>query len=85
MNEVNERVSDWILIREWVKTRGGQIFPTFSATEWFIRRHRPRLVASGQFIVRKGSAGSVVGPAFDAVVLAILREESARAVSEEAA
>ena len=78
-------IADWILVRAWVKTRGGQVFPTFAAAEWFIRRHRVRLVESGQFIIRKGSAGSLVGPGFDRVVLEIMREESQRALMEQEA
>ena len=81
----HDRVSDWITIRAWVKQRGGKAFPTFASVEWFIRRHRQRLIESGQFIIRKGSAGSLVGPGFDRVVLEIMREESARAIEGEAA
>lgn len=80
--EQDEHLSNWKPVREWVKNCGGRAFSTFAATEWFIRRHRARLVESGQFIIRKGSAGSLVGPGFDRVVLDILREESQRALSE---
>ncbi|MBP8198158.1 MAG: hypothetical protein KAX64_06315 [Chromatiaceae bacterium] len=73
-----DRVADFRPLRAWVADCGGEAFSTFSAAEWFIRRNRDRLLASGQFIVRKGSAGSLVGPRFDAVVLDILREESRR-------
>lgn len=85
MTEQNERVADWIPVRAWVADRGGKLFNTFASFEWFIRKHRPRLVKSGQFIIRKGSAGSLVGPGFDRVVLEIMREESARAIEGEAA
>lgn len=78
-NELIERVADWTPLRAWVADRGGHVFRTFSAAEWFVRRNRPRLIESGQFIVRKGPAGSLVGPGFDEVVLSILREESREA------
>jgi len=70
-----ERVADFMPSRAWVADRGGHAFSTFSAFDWFIRRHRDRLIQSGQLIVRRGSAGNLVGPRFDAEVLAILREE----------
>ena len=71
-----ERVADYRPLRDWVADCGGQTFPTFASAEWFIRRNRDRLIQSGQLIIRKGSAGSLVGPEFDSVVLDILRESS---------
>jgi hypothetical protein len=76
MSIENERVADFTPFKDWVIDCGGKTFQTHSAAEWFIRRHRARLVQSGQLIVRKGQAGSLVGPQFDSVVLAILRDES---------
>jgi len=70
-----ERVADFVPVRTWIADCGGSAFSTFSAFDWFCRRHRARLLKSGQLIVRRGSAGNLVGPRFDAVVLAILREE----------
>lgn len=70
------RVADYRPLRDWVANCGGSTFPTFSSAEWFIRRNRERLTQTGQLIIRKGSAGSLVGPGFDKVVLDILREES---------
>lgn len=81
----HDRLSDWTTARDWVKQEGGKVFPTFASLEWFIRRHRQRIIESGQLIVRKGSAGSLVGPGFARVVLEIMREESARAIEGEAA
>lgn len=76
-----EQVQDFTPLREWIVDSGGPAFKTFSAAEWFIRRHRQELVESGQFIIRKGSAGSLVGPGFGALVLEILRRESREAVA----
>ncbi|MCK7578686.1 MAG: hypothetical protein MZV65_25025 [Chromatiales bacterium] len=86
MTEQCEHVKDWIVIRAWVKNRGGQVFPTFAAvSSGLFAAIAQRLVESGQLIIRKGSAGSLVGPGFDRVVLEIMREESARAIEGEAA
>lgn len=85
MHVETERVADYRPLRDWVADRGGSAFPTFSSAEWFIRRNRDRLVQSGQLIIRKGSAGSLVGPGFDAVVLDILRDESAGGLQKVAA
>lgn len=70
------RVADYRPLRDWVANCGGSTFPTFSSAEWFIRRNRERLTQSGELIIRRGSAGSLVGPGFDKVVLDILQEES---------
>ena len=85
MHAQPEQVADYRPLRDWVADRGGSAFPTFSSAEWFIRRNRDRLLKSGQLIIRKGSAGSLVGPGFDAVVLDILRDESACGLQNSAA
>jgi hypothetical protein len=85
MSNQGERVSDWITAREWVTRRGGKLFSTFASLEWFVRQHRAELIRSGEYIVRRGNAGSLVGPGFDRVVLEILRKESARTIEGEAA
>jgi len=74
-----EKLSDYTPWREWVADDAGNVFKTFAAFEWFVRRHRDRLIESGQFIPRSGPGGSLVGPNIDRVVLQILREEGARA------
>jgi hypothetical protein len=78
---MTDRVADYIPLRDWIADSGGAAFRTFSSCEWFIRRHRKELVQSGQFIIRKGSAGSLVGPRFGALVLEIMRRESREAVA----
>lgn len=67
--------------REWVADDAGDVFPTFASFEWFCRRHRARLVRSGQLILRPGSAGNLVGPNISNEVLAILREESSASLA----
>ena len=76
IHELPEHVADFRRAKEWRKERGGALFQTDSAFEWFVRGHRDELIGSGQYIVRNGPGGSLVGPHFDAVVLAILRRES---------
>lgn len=78
MTEKSQRLSDFTPWRHWVADAGGEVFKTHSAFEWFVRRHRARLVESGQFIQRSGSTGGLVGPDIDRVVLEILRAEGAR-------
>ncbi|WP_295450611.1 hypothetical protein [uncultured Thiodictyon sp.] len=80
-----DRFSGYQPLRPWVSAYGGHIFSSFSAAEWFIRGHRAELVRSGQLIVRRGAAGSLVGPQFERVVLDILRGESLRTLEQEAA
>ncbi len=73
---MTEKVSEFITVRDWAADHGGDAFRTFSALEWFIRRHRAELVESGQLILRKGQGGSLVGPRFGELTLEILRRES---------
>lgn len=80
-----DRFEGYKRLRPWISAHGGHIFATYSAAEWFIRGHRDELIRSGQFIVRRGAAGSLVGPQFERVVLEILREESERTIAQSAA
>ena len=73
-----ERVADWRPWRDWAATDGRTLFCSAASFEWFTRRHRAVLIASGQYIVRKGRGGAIVGPEIDAVVLDILRREAHR-------
>lgn len=84
MNEVDS-VLALRRLRSWQQTNGGELFPTFASLEWFTRKHRARLVESGQYLIRRGSSGSLVGPRFDHVVLEILKEEGLREIAMEAA
>lgn len=79
-----ERVADFMPTRYWVDDHGGALFKTHSSLEWFCRLHRQRLIESGQYIIRRGKSGNLVGPRFDEVVLDILREQSAAQVEVEA-
>ena len=56
------------------KSMGGEVFKTRDSLEWFCRCHTDALIASGQFIPRKGPSGTLYGPFFTIVALEILRE-----------
>lgn len=77
MNHVGaERVADWRPASDWVAESGGRIFKTKSSFEWFVRTHRAELESSGQYIIRRGPCGAMVGPDIDTVILEILRGAS---------
>ncbi len=78
MHDTTERLLSFRPAREFIALDAPNVFPTQSSFEWFVRKHRARLVESGQLIVRTGSAGNLVGPDIERVVLEILREESAK-------
>lgn len=80
-----EKLSDFVPSRDWVVDHGGALFQTFSSFEFFVRKHRKRLVDSGQLILGGGRARNLIGPGMASVVLEIIREESAERVAEEAA
>ena len=74
----SERIGDFKPWPEWLLAgEGGDVFRSPGAISWFIRKHRKRLVDSGQLILRGGPGGHYVGPRFGELVLQILREESA--------
>ena len=62
--------------RNWVTESGGDLFPTLGSFEWFVRRHRAELIASGELIVRRGPGGTLVGPNFGRVAVEILQREA---------
>lgn len=62
-------------VRDWVAESGGDLFPTVSSFDWFLRQHRAELLRSGQVIVRRGNVGTLVGPEFEQVALGILQRE----------
>ena len=71
-----ERLSDFKRWPQWLMEEGGDVLRSPGALQWLIRRHRKRLVESGQLILRSGPGGHYVGPQFGTIVLEILREES---------
>ena len=76
-----ERISEFKPWPQWLLAgEGGDVLGSPGAVAWFIRKHRKRLVDSGQLILRSGPGGHFCGPRFGEEVLRILREESARNV-----
>ena len=85
MSETPARFADYKSMSRWLKEHGGDIFPNATSAEWFIRNHRHELIRSGELIARRGSAGNLVGPGFERVVLDILMAESLRTIAPEMA
>lgn len=71
----SERALDWRPWRDWVATDGNTLFCSAASFEWFLRRHKVKLIEAGVLIVRQGRGGAIVGPGIDGVVLDILRQE----------
>ncbi len=71
-------VAAWRKATRWREESGGDIFPTQSSLDWFIREHFNDLLASGELIPGAGRRGHLVGPNFDGVALGILRGASGR-------
>ena len=74
------RLSEYQSARRWVTEQGGDIFRTYAAFEWFVRKHRPEHIGSWQYFPRKGAAGALVGPQIEQVVIDILSRESCEGV-----
>lgn len=68
--------AEYLRYRDWVAQQGGAVFPTVGSFEWFIRRHRDELIQSGELIVRRGPGGTLVGPGFGRLAVAIMRREA---------
>lgn len=62
--------------RDWAQAgSGGALLPTASAVEWFMRRHRQRLITEGVLLPRRGPGGSLIDlERFGDVALRIVRE-----------
>ena len=73
-NQLSEQFVGW---KSYLKTHhlaGGEVFKSRDSLEWFCRQHTEALIASGQFIPRRGPAGTLYGPHFTQVALNIFRE-----------
>ncbi|MCC6658901.1 MAG: hypothetical protein IT512_12015 [Rhodocyclaceae bacterium] len=71
-------VATWRKATRWREEQGGDVFPTQSSLDWFIREHFNDLIASGELIPGTGRRGHLVGPNFDEVALGILRGAAGR-------
>lgn len=73
----SEKLTDFVQKYKWVaEGRGGSIFKTDSALEFFIKQHRDELVESGELILGSGRQVTLIGKDFDKVVLKIKRRIS---------
>jgi len=86
-NDQGQSLADYVTLADWLDNDAGPFFVTRSGVEWFIKRNRPELIASGALITRAGRSGSLVHRTkFPSSVIAIHRrmaEARARAVSAE--
>jgi len=73
-NHSTEQFVGWETYLKNHQSMGGEVFRTRDGLEWFCRCHNDALIASGQFIPRKGPAGTLYGPFFTIVALEIFRE-----------
>ena len=73
-NHSTEQFVGWETNLKNHQSMGGEVFRTRDGLEWFCRCHNDALIASGQFIPRKGPAGTLYGPFFTIVALEIFRE-----------
>ena len=71
----SQKITDFQKLRNWQKQHGGELFETLASLEWFIRQHRSRLLASGEFIPQRGAKGSLIGRGFEDVVIRIIRSK----------
>lgn len=69
---------------QWLKDgHGGAAIPDRSSLDWFIKKHRDRLLRSNSVFPGRGRRPTVVGPNFDRVVADIFGEENALLLSDE--
>jgi hypothetical protein len=74
------KLADFITRDQFIESgRGGRQFDTVDKLEWFIRLHRPELIARGEYIRGRGARPSLIGPGFDALAVDILRRQGAAA------
>lgn len=71
----SQKITDFQKLRNWQKHHGGELFETLASLEWFIRKHRSRLISSGEFIPQRGAKGSLIGRGFEGVVVQIIRSQ----------
>lgn len=68
-------ITDFLPATVWVAEKGGRVFQTMGQFDWFRRRYRRELVASGQFISGAGRRGDLCGPQLGVVIASLMRRE----------
>ncbi len=71
-----ESLADFRRVEEWQRERGGSVFRSLGALQWFIRQHKTRLLDRGVLITRFGPGGNLLAAAFEREALAIIREQA---------
>lgn len=64
-------------IKQWRAERASHLFETDSSFEWFIRKHRDRLIRKGAYLPRAGRSKALCTPRMDTEVAEILMGEGA--------
>lgn len=70
--EEGPNVAGILPVKQWRAERASHVFKTDSAFEWFIKKHRERLVREGAYVVRGGRAEALCTEHMDRVVAEIL-------------
>lgn len=65
-------IADFLPANVWVQEKGGRVFQTMGQFDWFRRRHRTELVASGQLISGGGRRADLCGPDLGRVIHKIM-------------
>ncbi len=72
-------IADFLPAHVWVAERGGRMFQTMGQFDWFRRRYRNELIASGQFIRGAGRRADLCGPDLGKVIAEILTRDQVAA------
>lgn len=79
-SSITQYVRSDVYARE-LKRRAPGVF--IGNLDWFLRKHKTRLVDAGALLLRRGPGGNLVDPnAMDQLISDILREESDRFIRE---
>jgi hypothetical protein len=71
-NVADPDITEFVPAHVWVAEKGGQAFQTMGQFDWFRRRHRAELVASGQLIAGGGRRADLCGPHLGRVIHKIM-------------
>lgn len=77
MPDVNQvHVTDLTPARQWWEERGQKCFARFTALEFFIKKHRVRLVAERALIPGKGARPTMISGRMDTLIPELWIEEA---------
>lgn len=72
-------ITEFLPATVWVTERGGRVFQSMGQFDWFRRRYRRELVASGQLISGSGRRADLCGPRLGVVIADLMRKEQVAA------